>query len=82
VIRVERRDELKQFLTDRGIGTEVYYPVPLHLQQCFSSLGYRTGDLPHSEAAARETLALPIYPEIGVERLRYVAQAVREFVDG
>ena len=81
VIRVADRDGLKTFLTERGIGTEVYYPVPLHLQQCFSSLGYKAGDLPHSEAAANETLALPIYPEVGEERIRYVAATVREFVD-
>jgi len=81
VIRAEKRDELKQFLADRGIGTEVYYPVPLHLQQCFSMLGHRAGDMPQSEAAAKETLALPIYPELGEERLRYVVQTVREFVD-
>jgi len=81
VIRTERRDELKQHLTERGIGTEVYYPVPLHLQKCFASLGHKAGDLPHAEAAAHETLALPIYPELGEERIRYVAQSVREFVD-
>jgi len=81
VIRSPRREELKQFLADRGIGTEVYYPVPLHLQKCFAPLGYHEGDLPHSEAAANETLALPIYPEVGEERIRYVAQTVREFSD-
>ena len=81
VVRSSDRDGLKQFLADRGIGTEVYYPVPLHLQQCFSTLGYREGSMPHSEAAAKETLALPIYPELGEERIRYVAQMVREFTD-
>jgi len=80
-VRSSDRDGLKQFLADRGIGTEVYYPVPLHLQQCFSTLGYREGSMPHSEAAAKETLALPIYPELGEERIRYVAQMVREFTD-
>jgi dTDP-4-amino-4,6-dideoxygalactose transaminase len=81
VIRVEKRDELRKHLTDRGIGTEVYYPVPLHLQQCFASLGYKAGDMPNAEAAAKETVALPIYPEVGEERIRYVAQAVREFLE-
>jgi dTDP-4-amino-4,6-dideoxygalactose transaminase len=81
VIRSEKRDELKQFLSDRGIGTEVYYPVPLHLQECFAMLGHQPGDMPHAEAAARETLALPIYPELSEEQIKYVAQCVREFVD-
>jgi dTDP-4-amino-4,6-dideoxygalactose transaminase len=81
VIRIEKRDELRQFLSDRGIGTEVYYPVPLHLQECFAMLGYKPGGMPQAEAAARETVALPIYPELGDERLRYVAQTIREFVD-
>ena len=82
VLRVPKRDELKAFLGERGIGTEVYYPVPLHLQKCFASLGHKAGDMPHSEAAARETLALPIYPELTEEMIRYTAATVREFVDG
>ncbi len=82
VIRVPKRDELKTFLGERGVGCEVYYPVPLHLQKCFASLGHKTGDMPNSEAAALETVALPIYPELTEEQIRYVANTVREFVDG
>jgi dTDP-4-amino-4,6-dideoxygalactose transaminase len=81
VIRVPKRDELRAFLTERTIGNEVYYPVPLHLQKCFASLGYKEGDMPSAEAAARETIALPIYPELSEEQIRYVAATVREFVD-
>ncbi len=81
VIRVQKRDELKKHLAEKTIGCEVYYPVPLHLQKCFAHLGYKNGDMPHSEAAALETLALPIYPELSEEQIRYVAQTVREFVD-
>jgi len=81
VIRVPQRDELRARLTERGIGHEVYYPVPLHLQPCFASLGYKEGDLPVAEAAARETIALPIYPELTEEQIRHVAATVREFVD-
>jgi len=80
VVRVPERDKVKQHLADRGIGTEVYYPVALHLQQCFAGLGGKAGDLPHAEAAARETLALPIYPELSEEQIRYVATTLREFV--
>jgi dTDP-4-amino-4,6-dideoxygalactose transaminase len=81
VIRVPKRDELRAFLAERTIGNEVYYPVPLHLQKCFASLGYKEGDMPNAEAAAKETIALPIYPELTEEQIRYVAAAVREFVD-
>ena len=81
VIRVPRRDSLRQHLSDRGIGTEIYYPLPLHLQQCFATLGYQPGDLPQAEAAAQEVLALPIYPELTEEQIRYVAATVRDFTD-
>jgi dTDP-4-amino-4,6-dideoxygalactose transaminase len=79
VIRVARRDALRDFLTQRNIGTEIYYPVPLHLQKCFDYLGYKTGDFPESERAAAETLALPIYPELSQEQLAHVVSSIGEF---
>jgi len=83
VIRVpgSMRDALRETLSSRGIGTEIYYPIPLHLQPCFSSLGYKPGAFPHSEAAAHETLALPIYPELNDEQQRYVVGSIRQFMD-
>ncbi|MBW1695581.1 MAG: DegT/DnrJ/EryC1/StrS family aminotransferase [Deltaproteobacteria bacterium] len=75
----ERRDELKAFLRDAGIGTEVYYPVPLHLQQCFSYLGYEKGDFPAAEHAAAHSLALPIYPELTRDQQQYVVSKIRQF---
>ncbi len=78
-VRVRRRDELRRFLTDRGIGTGVYYPEPLHLQECFASLGGRAGMLPATETLCGEVLSLPIFPELGEERLSRVCEAVRAF---
>lgn len=78
VIRVAQRDSLREWLASRGVGSEVYYPVPLHLQPCFAALGGREGDCPVAEAAAREVLALPVYPELTDEQIRYVASCVLE----
>ncbi|MDY6988240.1 MAG: DegT/DnrJ/EryC1/StrS family aminotransferase [Thermodesulfobacteriota bacterium] len=79
VISTPRRDELRAYLTERGVGTEVYYPVPLHLQECFQSLGYPAGSFPVSEEAAKKTLALPIYPELTSEQKEYVVASVSGF---
>ncbi len=81
VIRVERRDELRAWLTERGIGNEVYYPVPFHLQECFGYLGYRQGEFPVAESASAEVLALPVYPELSNEQIDYVAESIAEFYD-
>ena len=79
VVRALDRDRLRAFLTERGIGSEVYYPVPLHLQQCFAYLGYKAGDLPESERAAKEVLALPMFPELEEDEQRRVVAAIAEF---
>lgn len=79
VIRAQRRDELRAFLQERRIGTEVYYPVPFHLQDCFKPLGYRQGDFPESECASAETLALPIYGELTRAQLEHVVTSIRDF---
>lgn len=79
VIRASRRDELLGYLKNHGVGSEIYYPVPLHLQQCFAELGYRAGDFPASEAAAKKTLALPIYPELSEQQAKYVVDCIQAF---
>jgi dTDP-4-amino-4,6-dideoxygalactose transaminase len=78
-IRAYRRDDLRAHLGSKGIGSGIYYPVPLHLQACFSELGGRVGDFPVSERACEEVLSLPIFPELGEDRLLRVAEAIREF---
>jgi dTDP-4-amino-4,6-dideoxygalactose transaminase len=80
VIRVDRRDELKEFLAGRSITTAIYYPAPLHLQECFADLGYQAGAFPHSERAARETLALPVYAELTHDMITEIVDAITDFV--
>lgn len=79
VVRARKRDQLQKFLKENGVGSEVYYPVPLHVQECFSDLGYHKGDFPNSEAAAGDSLALPVYPELSSEQQRYVAAQIETF---
>jgi dTDP-4-amino-4,6-dideoxygalactose transaminase len=79
VIRAERRDELRKFLAERKIGSEIYYPLPLHLQPVFSYLGLKAGDLPVSEQAARDVLALPMFPELTEGEIRVVVESIAEF---
>ena len=79
VIRVPERDRLRKFLTEKGIGTDIYYPVPLHLQECYSFLKYRQGDLPNSEKASEEVLALPVYPELTEDQQKVVVDGIKAF---
>jgi dTDP-4-amino-4,6-dideoxygalactose transaminase len=79
VLRADRRDALREFLQARQIGCEIYYPVPLHLQQCFGYLGYKPGDFPESERACQEVIALPIFPELTSDEQQTVVSAIAEF---
>ena len=79
VIRAKRRDKLQNHLKQGGIGTEIYYPIPFHIQECFSYLGYKEGSFPESERAAKETLALPIYPGLTSDQQEYVVDSIRHF---
>lgn len=79
VILAKERDRLREFLGRKGVGTEIYYPMPLHVQKCFKSLGYKNGDFPVSEKASKEALALPIYPELSAQAQKYVVSSIREF---
>ncbi|MCX6609756.1 MAG: DegT/DnrJ/EryC1/StrS family aminotransferase [Acidobacteria bacterium] len=78
-IQCERRDELKAYLASCGVGSEIYYPLPLHLQACFADLGYEAGDLPVSERVAQRALSLPVYPELSEEDQNYVVSVVARF---
>jgi dTDP-4-amino-4,6-dideoxygalactose transaminase len=79
VVRVPQRDELRAFLNERGVGCSVYYPLPLHLQPCFASLGFGEGDFPVAEQASREVLALPVFPELTDAEQSEVVDTIAEF---
>ena len=82
VIRAEKRDRLKEFLQEKNVATAIYYPLPLHLQKCFSYLGYKEGDFPVAEEAAREVLALPIYPELTSDQQDFIVSSIQSFYKG
>ncbi len=79
VIRTKKRDRLQEFMREKGVATAIYYPLPLHLQKCFSYLGYKEGDFPASEKASREVLALPVYPELSSEQQDFIVSSISQF---
>jgi len=82
IIRTQKRDELKKYLTENEIGNEIYYPVPFHLQECYINLNHKVGDFPEAEKASLTCLALPVYPELTNEQQEFVVQKIQEFVQG
>jgi len=82
IIRIQKRDELKKFLTGNEIGNEIYYPVPFHMQECFANLNHKVGDFPEAEKASNTSLALPVYPELTKEQQEFVVQKIKEFIRG
>ena len=74
-----QRDQLKSFLQEQGVGTEIYYPLSMHEQVCFSDLGYKKGDFPESERAAADSLAIPVHSALAVDDMEYIAERIREF---
>ncbi len=81
VVRAKNRDELRKLLTSKGIGSAIYYPLALHLQKCFSELGYKAGDFPEVEKATTEVLALPIFPELSADQQEYIVACIKEFYE-
>jgi len=82
VIRCRDRDRLKAYLGEQGVGTQIYYPIPLHLQPCYGFLGYREGEFPASEQAAREVLALPVHAHLPEDDVAYICELIRLFYAG
>jgi len=79
VIRTPKRDKLKKFLEEKGIGCGIHYPIPLHLQPAYSHLGYKKGDFPVAEKLSKEILSIPVYPELTTEQMNYIVESIKEF---
>jgi dTDP-4-amino-4,6-dideoxygalactose transaminase len=81
VIRTERRDELQEYLKEKGIGTLIHYPIPPHLQEAYSDLGYKRGDFPIAEELAQTSLSLPIWPGMKISQVEFIASEIKKFFD-